>query len=154
MSKNYKIIVIILIAAVVAGIGMLVIPKNTTKKNIEYTVIRDGYSEYKSKILSSYKDYMEFVEYINNDNQTYNHDSNKYDEKYFEDKSLAIINIFVGCSMDKLRNLDISIKGNLLICKYDIEYAKGISPDDLYGKVLLIEIDKSVTEFETEVNYL
>lgn len=52
--------------------------------------------------------------------------------------------------MNKLKNIDISIIGNLLVCKVDINYAEGLTTADVNGKLLLIEVDKSVTDFKIE----
>ena len=124
------------------------------KRNVDYVIIKDGYSDYKSKIISNYQEYMEFVDYIDSQNKAYENrydfNSNQYNEGYFDNKSLAIINIVIGSSMNKLNNIDISIMGNLLVCKLDINYAKGPGATDINGKLLLIEIDKSVTKFKIE----
>lgn len=154
MSKNLKIILIVIVLVVLVGIAIWFISKN----DVDYIIIKDGYSSYKSKIISNYQEYIEFVDYIDSQNKAYgneyNFNSNKYNERYFDNKSLAIINIITGSGMDKLNNIDISITGNLLVCKADINYATGIVTDDINGKLLLIEIDKSVTEFKIEKWYI
>ena len=148
MNKKLKIILIITVLVVLVGVIIWFVPK----KDIDYVVIKDGYSSYESKIISNYTEYIEFVNYTDLENKTYgkvyDFDSNKYDEKYFDNKSLAIINIITGSSMNKLNNIAISVKGNSLVCKADIKYAKGTVTDDINGKLLLIEIDKSVTDFK------
>ena len=150
MSKNLKIILIIIVLVVLSGVIIWFMPK----KDVDYVIIEDGYSDYKSKIISNYQEYMEFVDYIDSQNKAYGKlyyfDSNKYNDGYFDNKSLAIINIVTGSGMNKLNNIDISIMGNVLVCKPDINYAKGLSTADINGKLLLIEIDKSVTEFKIE----
>lgn len=50
--------------------------------------------------------------------------------------------------MNKLKNIDISVIGNLLICDVDIKYANGIVSTDINGKLLLVEINKSVTKLK------
>lgn len=153
MNKNLKIILIVIALVVLFGV---IIIWSIPKKNVDYVVIKDGYSSYKSKIISTYAEYMEFVNYIDSQNKSYgkvyNFNSNKYNEKYFNNKSLAIINIITGSGMNELNNIDISVVGNLLICKVDINYASGIGigTTDIRGKLLLIEIDKSVTDFKIE----
>ena len=44
---------------------------------------------------------------------------------------------------NKLKNIDISIIGDTLVCKANIDYGNGIT-DDINGKLILVEIDKSV----------
>ena len=148
MNKKMKKILIIVVLIVSVGFGIWLVPK----KDSNYIVIKNGYSSYKSKIISDYTEYIEFVDYIESENKNYGEkykfDSNKYNEKYFDNKSLAIINIITGSSGNELKNIDISVTGNLLVCKVDIDYV-GIS-DDITGKLLLIEVDKSVTDFKIE----
>lgn len=147
MSK--KILLVIILLVVLVGAIILIIPKN----NIKYIVIKDGYSDYESKIISNYQEYIEFVNYINLQNKNYgkvyNFNSEKYDEKYFDNKSLAIINIIIGNSSNSLKNIDISVIDNILVCKANIESGNGIT-DNINGKLILVEIDKSVTEFKIE----
>lgn len=126
---------------------------NEIIENVEYEVISDGYSDYESKIISDYQQYLELVKYIDSYNNAYgnvfNFDSNKYNEQYFDTKSLAILSIATGTSMNKLKSIDISIRGNTLICNADIDYTESdIITMDMCGKVLLVEFDKSVTRFE------
>lgn len=148
MSKRVKMILIIIGIIILVGILMYIIPK----KNVSYEVIKDGYSSYESQIISDYQQYLSFTNYINSQNKAYgkvyNFDANKYNEKYFNTGSLAIINIVTGSGMNKLKNINISINGNRLVCTANIEYAKGAVTDDINGKLILIEVDKTVTEFE------
>ena len=147
MSK--KILLVIILLVVLVGAIILIIPKN----NIKYIVIKDGYSDYESKIISNYQEYIEFVNYINLQNKNYgkvyNFNSEKYDEEYFDNKSLAIINIIIENSSNSLKNIDISVIDNILVCKANIESGNGIT-DNINGKLILVEIDKSVTEFKIE----
>lgn len=81
--------------------------------------------------------------------KVYNFNSEKYDEEYFDNKSLAIINIIIGNSSNSLKNIDISVIDNILVCKANIESGNEIT-DNINGKLILVEIDKSVTEFKIE----
>lgn len=140
---------VIILLVVLVGAIILIIPKN----NIKYIVIKDRYSDYESKIISNYQEYIEFVNYINLQNKNYgkvyNFNSEKYDEEYFDNKSLAIINIIIGNSSNSLKNIDISVIDNILVCKANIESGNEIT-DNINGKLILVEIDKSVTEFKIE----
>ena len=53
MSK--KILLVIILLVVLVGAIILIIPKN----NIKYIVIKDGYSDYESKIISNYQEYID-----------------------------------------------------------------------------------------------
>lgn len=149
MSKKVKIILVIIVFIILL-IGICFIPKS----NNSYTIIKNGYSTYESKVISNYQEYQEFANYIDKANvaygKVYTFNSNKYNENYFNNKSLAIINIVTGSSSNKLKNIDISIIGNTLVCKPNIDYVYGITTDDINGKLILIEIDKSVTNFKIE----
>lgn len=149
MNKKQKILIITVLVVLLGAIIWFIY-----KKDSDYVVIRDGPSSYESKIISNYTEYIEFIDYMNSQNKiygkVYNFNSNKYNERYFDNKSLAIININTGSGMNKLKNIDISIIGNLLVCKVDINYAEGIITTDDNGKLLLIEVDKSVTDFKIE----
>lgn len=149
MSKGKIIIVIMAFLIILLG-AIWLIPKS----NNSYTIIKNGYSSYDSKIISNYQEYQEFANYIKNQNvaygKVYDFNSNKYNKQYFNNKSLAIINIVTGSGSNILRNIDITIAGNTLVCKANIDYGKGIPTDDINGKLILIEIDKSITNFKIE----
>lgn len=149
MNKKVKIILAIIIIIILFALVIWLIQQ----KNKGYIIIGNGYSSYESKIISNYTEYVEFVNYMDSQNKAYGkvHDfnSNKYNEKYFDSKSLAIINIVIGNGSNVYKNIDISIESNTLICKTKIKQGKGIT-DDINGKMILIEIDKSVTNFIIE----
>ena len=151
MNKKVLVIIVALVVIVIAIIiEVFFKAKNESSNDVDYEIIKDGYSSYESKIISNYQEYMEFVDYIDLPKNMNDFYSNKYNKKYFNNKSLAIINIVTGSSMNRLNNIDISITGNLLVCKVDIDHSTGIATADITGKVLLIEIDKSVTKFKIE----
>lgn len=149
MSKKVKIALSIIIFIFLLGVVIFFVRRTDT----DYTIIKNGYSSYESKIISSYQEYQEFANYIDKENEAYgkvyNFNSNKYNENYFNNNSLAIINIVTGNGSNKLKNIDISIIGDTLVCKANIEYGDGIT-DDINGKLILVEIDKSVIDFRIE----
>lgn len=149
MSKKVKIVLSIIILIVLLGVVIFFVRRTDS----DYTIIENGYSNYESKIISNYQEYQEFANYIDKENEAYgkiyNFNSNKYDENYFNNKSLAILNIIIGNGSNKLKNIDISIIGDTLVCKANIDYGNGIT-DDINGKLILVEIDKSVTDFRIE----
>lgn len=147
-NRNLKITLVVIALLVITIVAIWFIPQ----KNIDYVIIENGYSSYDSKIISNYQEYLEFIDYIDSQDKAYGEnnkfDFNKYNKEYFDNKSLAIINIVTGSSMNKLKNIDISVIGNLLICDVDIKYANGIVSTDINGKLLLVEINKSVTKLK------
>ena len=149
MSKRKKIIIATIVFIVLLIGAIWLIPKSSNG----YTIIKNGYSSYKSKIISNYQEYQEFADYIDRQNvaygKVYNFNSNKYNKNYFNNKSLAIINIVTGNGSNILKNIDISIVDNTLVCKPKVDYGDGITAD-INGKLILIEIDKSVTNFKIE----
>ena len=157
MNKKAKIILIsigiIIIILLLLGIYVYILEINSN--NLKYEIIKDGYCDYKSKIISTYQEYLELVDYFTTKNShygtIYNFDSNKYNKYFFEKNSLAIINIVTGSSMNELRNLDLSIQNNILVCDVDIGYANTqFVTADITGKLLLVEIDKSVTNLKIQ----
>ncbi len=121
MSKRVKMILIIIGIIILVEILMYIIPK----KNASYEVIKDGYSSYESQIISDYQQYLSFTNYINSQNKAYgkvyNFDANKYNEKYFNTGSLAIINIVTGSGMNKLKNINLT-KEMLKVGKEDNKF--------------------------------
>ena len=119
------------------------------KLTIDYDVICKENVNLDSRIISNYQDYIKFVQYIYSTNEkngkVYDFDSNKYDKKYFDTKSLAVLNItgisiadgiYVFISDD---TLDINI-----IRAQSFSYSK----ERNNGKVILVEIDKSIKKYE------
>lgn len=144
MNKISKVMIILFVFAASIVFITQIIPKKTNNNtNVKYTVIKDGYSSYQSRIISTYEEFQKLHKQIN-------FNSSKYNQKYFENKSLAIINVITGSGMNKLESINISINGKLLTCKVNIKRSEGITSDDINGKVLLVEIDKQVTDFKIE----
>lgn len=154
MNKKVFIGFLILISIFSVFLIYNLFEKNNHKNNeIEYKIIKNGYSSYESQIISSYEQYLTFANYIDSQNKSYgkvyDFNTNEYNKKYFATKSIAILNIITGTGMNKLRNIDISINNNVLICDVDIEYTNSqVVTADINGKVILVEIDKSIEEFK------
>ena len=147
MNKKKAISLAIIITIVLV---LLVIYKSV--HGLRYIIIKNGYDSYESKIIANYQEYLEFVDYVGFDNKAYGKvykfNPNKYNEKYFNKKSLAILNIVTGTGMNKLKSINISVSGDTLICNAYIDYTKSqIVTDDINGKLILVEIDKSIKNF-------
>ena len=145
---NKKIIILLIIIGIVILIGI-----STTKKTLYYQL--PGYSVYDNQIIYDYEQYLSFID---SHNETYgntnNFNPNKYNQEYFETKSIAILNVIIGSSANKLRNIEISVNNNKLICNVDIKKAYGYVPQDYICKTILVEINKPITEItEFEINY-
>ena len=151
MNKKIAIILAIIITIILGMVILLVTNKST--HGLRYKIIKNGYDSYNSKIISNYQEYLDFVDYIDSENKAYgkvyDFNSNKYNEKYFNTKSLAILNIVTGTGMNKLNSIDMSVSGDTLICNANIDYTKSqIVTSDIHGKVILVEIDKSIKNFK------
>ena len=144
--KNYK--TIIIMVAIIITIG-LVYFVYTSNKN--YKIIDSGYiSDFDNMIISNINDYNRFMADSNEWNKEYKQkiSSNKYNEKYFENKSLALIFIVTGSSSNTFIGVDISTDDNILVLKPNIDYKKGTVTDDITGKLILVEIEKNITQIE------
>lgn len=146
-SKNYKAIIIMFGIIMIIGLSYFLYTANR-----EYKIIDSGYiSDFDNIIISSIDDYNEFMRDSNEWNKEYKQkiSSNKYNEKYFEDKSLALVFISTGNSSNTFNGVDISTDNNILIIKPNIDYGNGVM-DNITGKLILVEIDKSITQIEVE----
>ena len=157
MNKKKYLILGIILALVLGGVILLLTIKNNngviTNDSLSYTIIKNGYDSYESKIITNYQDYLDFVDYIDSYNESYgkvyDFDSKKYDKEYFNKKSIAILNIITGTGMNKLKSIDLSVNGNTLSCNANIDYTSSqVVTTDINGKVILVEIDKSIKKFE------
>lgn len=119
-------------------------------KETEYNVIYDGYiSNFESEIIKNVDEYNNLKNNLSlNDEVKASLDSKKYDDTYFNDKSLAIIYITTGSSANEFLGLDLEKNDTILTVKPNIEYARGITTTDITGKLILIEIDKSIEKIE------
>ncbi len=139
---------IIIMFAIIVTIG-LVYFVYTSNKN--YKIIDSGYiSDFDNMIVSNINDYNKFMADSSEWNKEYKQkiSSNKYNEKYFENKSLALIFIVTGSSSNTFIGVDISTDDNILVLKPNIDYKKGTVTDDITGKLILVEIDKNITQIE------
>ena len=138
--------------AIIITIVLVLLVIYNSVHGLRYIIIKNGYDSYESKIIANYQEYLEFVDYVNFENnaygKAYKFNPNKYNEKYFNTKSLAILNIVTGTGMNKLKSINISVSGDTLICNANIDYTKSqIVTDDINGKLILVEIDKSIKNF-------
>ena len=147
-TKNYKTIIIIFAIIIISCLSYLLY---TTNK--DYKVIYDGYiSDFDNIIISNMDEYNEFMSDSNEWNKEYKQkiSSIKYNESYFKNKSLALIFITTGTSMNKFIGVDISTANNTLIVEPNIKYASDTVTMDITGKLILVEVDKSVTNIEIQ----
>lgn len=146
-SKNYKAIIILISVILIIGLSYYLYSENK-----EYKIIDSGYiSNFNNIIISNVNDYNEFMRDSNEGDKEYKQkiSSSKYNEKYFEDKSLALVFITTGNSANKLTGVDLSTNNNTLLVKPNIDYAEAIMTD-ITGKLVLVEIDKNITQIEVE----
>lgn len=147
-TKNYKAIIIMFTIIIISCLSYLLYTANKG-----YKVIYDGYiSDFDSIIISNMDEYNEFMSGSDEWNKEYKQkiSSIKYNESYFKNKSLALIFITTGTSMNKFIGVDISTDNNTLIVEPNIKYASGTVTMDITGKLVLVEVDKSVTNIEVQ----
>ena len=114
---------------------------------LKYNLIKDGYDDIKNTIIDNYSDYLEILSKI--EDEDYYFDKLKYDEDYFKCKSLAIININTGSSMNKFLGVEFYIEDNTLYYVTNIEYSKSkIVTTDINGVIYAIEVDKVINEIK------
>lgn len=148
-NKNYKSLIIMLIIIIIIVTIGLVYFVFTANEN--YKIIDSGYiSDFDNMIISNINDYNEFMVDANEWNKKYKQKifSSKYNEKYFENKSLALVFIVTGSSTNKFIGVDISMNDTILTVNPKIDYAKGAVTDDITGKLILVEIDKNITQIK------
>lgn len=146
---NKKIVLFLTISL----IAILIVVISISTHKLRYQVIKDGYDSYQSRIISNYQEYWDFIKHIDSENRAYGNvfsfNPNSYNEQYFNKKSLAILNIVTGSGMNKLNSIDIFVSGDTLVCNANIDYAKSsIVTADMHGKVILVEINKSIKNFK------
>ena len=144
-AKNYKVIIIMFAIIITIGLVYFIY---TTSKN--YKIIYSGYiSDFDNMIISNFNDYNEFMADSNEINAKYKQkiSSTKYNKKYFENKSLALIFIAIGNSSNILNKVDISTDGNILTIIPNTD-DKNTPRDDITGKLILVEIDKNISKIE------
>jgi hypothetical protein len=67
----------------------------------------------------------------------------KYDKKYFEDKSLAIVYVVTGSGGTRVVYKDYEILDNKIKINYEKKNSGGISTDDMHGFYVVVEVPKN-----------
>ena len=119
--------------------------KDTSQKDLNYKIIHSGYIDLDETIISNIEEYNEFMEDADEWNKGYKKkiSSDKYDEKFFADKSLALKFIVTGNGSTKLVSVDLTIDNNTLIVNPNI-YNPHSLQDDITGDLLVVEVPKNV----------
>ena len=147
-TKNYKAIIIIFAIIIISCLSYLLYISSKG-----YTVIYNSYiSDFDNIIISNMNEYNEFMSNYNEWNKEYKKKmfSIKYNENYFKNKSLALIYISTGSNTNKFIGVDLLTNNNTLLVKPNIEYIDHPITMVLTGKLILVEIDKSVTNIEVQ----
>lgn len=110
----------------------------------------DYISDFDNIILSNMDEYHDFMSDSEEWGKEYKLElsSDKYDEAYFEDKSIGLIYVNIGSSMNEWIGVKISNNDNTLIVEPNIKWATGIVTDDITGKLILVEVGKNITKIE------
>ena len=69
----------------------------------------------------------------------------KYDEEFFKTKSLALVYVELSSGSIKVTLKEPAVSGNTIKIDYDMEYPE-IGTCDMNGYVIVVEIDKNITE--------
>lgn len=155
MNKDNKIVTIFLIILILAfgALVVLKLSKNNEPKKVEYdyysyysenfeTDILDG-KEY--KIIENYDEYKTFISLI--ENIQINGTLKEYDEKYFKNNNLIIVNAYeIGACSESSYKIKIEVENNKL--DYEAEYSLGGVCGGGIGYLTFIETDKKINEVE------
>ncbi len=126
--------------------------------------IRSGYLSQmrtRSQLITSYKDFEEYCQKYND--YAYDGQGNvikstgklnslveKYDKKYFEKKSLALVYVELSSGSNSVEFLGATKDGNCATIMYRIVYpAGGIGTCDMSGYIVYVEVDKDITNIIT-----
>lgn len=134
------------------------------KFDFEGGAIRSGYlSEMRdrSQLITSYKDFETYCKKYNE--YAYDGQGNvikstgklnslveKYDKKFFEEKSLALVYVELSSGSDAVEFIGATKDGNSVTVLYRILYpAGGIGTCDMSGYIVYVEVDKDITNIIT-----
>ena len=134
------------------------------KSDFEGGSIRSGYlpeMRKRSQIIADYKEFESFCESYNR--YAYNGQGEvmketgklnalveKYDKKFFEEKSLAIVYVELGSGSNKVEFNGATRDGNSVTILYKIVYPEGgIGTADMSGYIVFAEVDKDITNIIT-----
>lgn len=134
------------------------------RSDFEGGAIRSGYLSQmrnRSQLITSYKDFEEYCEKYND--YAYDGQGNvikstgklnslveKYDKKYFEEKSLALVYVELSSGSDAVEFLGATKDGNCATIMYRILYPEGgFGTCDMSGYIVYVEVDKDITNIIT-----
>lgn len=154
--KKSLIVTLVAILVIIAGIGF-VIYKNQSKnsENINGKVYITGYirieEEDQKIILSNYSDFNNYFEKRQKYYEPYGNRSEKieeivtkYNERYFNNKSLAVVYNSFHPS-DKVTYKNATINNDTVLIEYEIDYSN--SPTEVIsGYFIVVEIPKGVNK--------
>lgn len=134
------------------------------ESDYEGGAIRSGYLSQmrtRSQLITSYKDFEEYCQKYND--YAYDGQGNvikstgklnslveKYDKKYFEEKSLALVYVELSSGSDSVEFIAATKDGNSATIMYKIKYPEGgIGTCDMSGYIVYVEVDKDITNIIT-----
>jgi hypothetical protein len=134
------------------------------KSDYEGNTIYSGYlsdMRDRTKVITTYKDFQEYCEKYN----TYDYDGygnvvkssgrlnelvKKYDKKYFEKNSLALVYVELNSGSNCVEFVTATKDGNSTTVMYKIVYPEGgIGTSDMSGYIVYAEVDKDITNIIT-----
>ena len=144
--KKLKIILLVLFLIIVASALIVFIYYKTHFLKYTHT---GGWESYQSRLFTKLSEYRDLEEYFENNDRKKYINRKKYTREFFKKKNVVAFHVYTGSSMNDLKRIDVYKDGNKVICFVDVEWHFA-SPQitDVTGDFVMVDVDKSVTEYE------
>ena len=144
--KKLKIILLVLFLIIVASALIVFIYYKTHFLKYTHT---GGWESYQSRLFTKLSEYRDLEEYFEKNDRKKYINRKKYTREFFEKKNVVAFHVNSGSSMNELKRIDVYKDGNKVICFVDVDWSGGlIQTSDVTGDFVMVDVDKSVTEYE------
>ena len=144
--KKLKIILLVLFLIIVASALIVFIYYKTHFLKYTHT---GGWESYQSRLFTKLSEYRDLEEYFDKSDRKKYINRKKYTREFFEKKNVVAFHVNSGSSMNELKRIDVYKDGNKVICFVDVDWSGGlIQTSDVTGDFVMVDVDKSVTEYE------
>lgn len=144
--KKLKIILLVLFLIIVASALIIFIFYKTHFLKYTHT---GGWESYQSRLFTKLSEYRDLEEYFEQDDRKKYINRKKYTREFFKKKNVVVFHVNTGSSMNDLKRIDVYKDGNKVICFVDTDWSAAlIQPSDVTGDFVMVDVDKSVTEYE------
>lgn len=145
MKKSIKILIFLLLIILAVAIIVFIYYKTHFLKYMH----TGGWESYQSRLFTKLSEYRDLEEYFENDDRKKYIDRKKYTREFFEKKNVVAFHVNSGSSMNDLKRIDVYKDGNKVICFVDVDWSGGfVQTADVTGDFVMVDVDKSVTEYE------